>query len=55
MYFRSCLDFLLSLSENVPSTLWEEFQSSVKVRKYLFASLDIYYYFIAEVIHIIAL
>ncbi|XP_053489078.1 zinc finger protein 292a [Ictalurus furcatus] len=27
----SCLDFLLSLSENVPSALWEEFQSSVKV------------------------
>ncbi|KAM9466614.1 zinc finger protein 292a [Clarias gariepinus] len=27
----SCLDFLLSFSENVPCTLWEEFQSSVKV------------------------
>ncbi|XP_072545344.1 zinc finger protein 292a [Salminus brasiliensis] len=27
----SCLDLLLSLSENVPGALWEEFQSSVKV------------------------
>lgn len=34
MYFRSCLDFLLSLSVNVPGALWEEFQSSVKVRQY---------------------
>ncbi|KAG9268756.1 zinc finger protein 292-like [Astyanax mexicanus] len=27
----SCLDLLLSVSENVPGALWEEFQSSVKV------------------------